>query len=338
MSRHLEVEHVTASNGAQIYRIPLEVFPNYYAYSHLIADHGRLFLVDVGSGFGSSHADLIKGLELITEQSGLPARPDKLDFVVITHGHIDHFGGLALVKQAAPQAKVAIHELARPVLVNYDERVLVTSQRMGLFLERAGVPEERRKHLLELHMLGKRAFKPQHVDFTLADGEVFEQTLRVIHVPGHEPGLVMLLVGDVLLTADHVLPVTSVALAPETIMPFTGVAHYVDSLDKAARVEGVRMALGGHERSMPEYYDVVRRTHSAVLEKVERVHDACGEPRTIYELASLIYEALDGYGELLKLGQIGARIEYLNQRGSVMIDNLDALEKSPNPVLYYRKV
>lgn len=336
MVKDLKPESVSSSSGARIFRLPLEVFSGYYAYCHLVIVGGKNVLVDVGSGFGDSHKDLAKGLELLQSEYGVNVSWQDIDVIVITHGHIDHFGGLGLVKVAAPQAQVAIHELAKPVLVNYDERLLLSRQRLSVFLERAGVPDDRRKHLLDLHMLGKRAFQPQPVDIVLTDEYQLLDELLVIHVPGHEPGLIMVQVGDVMLTSDHLLPDTSVAIAPESITPFTGIAHYLDSVRKAASIDGIALALGGHEHSMLDYYDVVERTLQSSLQKVEHVRELCARPATIYDLAQQIYGDLDGYGELLKIEQTGARIEYLNQRGLVLVDNLDALEQDGALPLTYR--
>ncbi|HOA23383.1 MAG TPA: MBL fold metallo-hydrolase [Aggregatilineales bacterium] len=333
-----QVEVFDASNGARIFRLPLEVFPAYMGYAHLVQHGDRLTLVDVGSGYGNSHADLLAGLEQVREAHGVDARLDRIDRIIITHGHIDHFGGLMRVKEAAPQAEVGLHRLAKPVLVSYDERVLVTRTAVEDFLRRAGVPPERLPGLLEMYMLGKREFKPVPVDFTFGDGDVIDDTFRVIHVPGHAPGLVMLLVGDVLLTADHVLPHTSVALAPESIMPYTGIGHYIESLEKALAVEGVRLALGGHEEPVEDYYGMVRRTLDGARGRVELVYEHCDEPRTIYEIALRIYDSLDGYSELLKVEQTGARVEYLHQRGRLAIDNLDSLEEEHSPPLRFRQV
>ncbi len=332
------LQRYETSSGAQIFRLPLEVFSAYYAFAHLIVTDSACILIDVGSGFGASHGDLLAGFEQVRREFSLPVAIDELDRIVITHGHVDHFGGLTQAKAASPNAKVSVHELDRAVLINYDERVLVTSKGMTDFLQRSGVPADRRKRLMDMYMLGKRAFKSVQVDQTLRDGDVVDGVLRVYHVPGHTPGLMMLQIDDVLLTADHILPHTSVALAPESLMPYTGVGHYLESLKKAIDVQNVRIALGGHEEAMESFHEVAQRTYQLSLEKIDRLLDHCREPHTIYELTCRIYGDMDGYGELLKLTQTGARIEYLNQRGLVMIENLDALELEESPVLRYQAV
>ena len=45
---------------------------------------------------------------------------------------------------------------------------------------------------------------------------------------------------------------------------------------------------------------------------------------------------LDGYGQILGIEEAGAHIEYLYQLGELTIANLDEVQRSDNPVLYYR--
>jgi len=331
------VERFEASNGAEIFRIPVQAFPNYYAYAHLILYREHVILVDTGSGFGTSHDDLINGFETINTNSKLSLSVSDVTRVVITHGHIDHFGGLAKVSEQAPDALVGSHALTRPVLVNHDERVLIASRAMDDFLRRAGIPDDHRGALHQMFMLGKQAFEPIPPDFTLNDSDMIDDFIEVIHVPGHAPGLIMLRVGNFLLTADHILPKTSVALAPESIMAYTGVGHYIESLEKAAQINGIDVAAGGHEAAMHDYKSVVANTLKQAHAKVDLVLGLCDIPRSIFEIACEIYSNLDGYGELLKLEQTGARIEYLHQRGLVMVENLSELESQPSPVLRYVK-
>ncbi|MFH1418180.1 MAG: MBL fold metallo-hydrolase [Planctomycetota bacterium] len=73
----------------------------------LLAEHGLAFwveirgrhlLVDTGQGMVLSHN---------AQHMGIPL--DRLDTVVLSHGHYDHTGGLHQVLQAAPQARVYAH-------------------------------------------------------------------------------------------------------------------------------------------------------------------------------------------------------------------------------------
>ena len=235
-------------------------------------------------------------------------------------------GGLGFVLTNAPEVRVMAHELVRPVLTSYHQRTVMARYSMARFLRMAGVPDARAVSLLEMYGLGKEDFEPIPMHGTLRDGDCFEDAFEVIHVPGHSPGLVMLKIGDVLLTADHILANTSVVLPPESIMPQTGVGHYLESLDRAERVEGIRVALGGHEWPMYNYYQVVRHARDNTVKKVNLVQDLCSEPRTIYEIACQIYDEMNGYSELLKVEKTGARIEYLYQRGLVIVDNLDEMD------------
>jgi len=87
------------------------------------------------------------------------------------------------------------------------------------------------------------------------------------------------------------------------------------SLDKALAVIGVRFVLGGHESALPDYYDAVDRSQLANAEKIGRVDELCAVPRAILEISTQGYGSMGGYSELLKLGQTGSPVEYLNQRG-----------------------
>ena len=63
----------------------------------------------------------------------------------------------------------------------------------------------------------------------------------------------------------------------------------------------------------------------------------CREPRTVWDVTQELFAGrLDGYGQILGIEEAGAHVEYLYQLGELTIANLDEVQRSDNPVLYYR--
>ncbi|MGE3618408.1 MAG: MBL fold metallo-hydrolase, partial [Gemmatimonadales bacterium] len=291
--------------------------------------------VDTGSGYGDSTPQLRAGLETIRTEFGEAVTPGAIERVLITHGHLDHFGGLAQL--AGPvTAEVGIHELDRWVLVSYEERVLVATKGLGFYLERAGVEPERREELLQLYTMGKQHVRSVRADLTLFDGQVLDG-IEVIHTPGHCPGQVCLRVGDVLLSADHVLPRTTPHQNPESITAWTGLGHYLESLAKIGRVGGIRLALGGHETPFENFYDRVEAIRVDHERKLDRIHGLLAEPGgvTIDGICRRMYPTVTGWNMMLALTEVGAHVEYLYERGALRVVNREDLERQANPPLRY---
>jgi hydroxyacylglutathione hydrolase len=84
--------------------------------------------------------------------------------VILTHGHVDHIAGLAVLRSEFPQAKVCIHSLDSPMLTD---------------------PEA------NLSQMAMRPFRTAPADVLLEEGDMIEEAgivLRVLHTPGHTPG------------------------------------------------------------------------------------------------------------------------------------------------------
>ena len=330
------VDKFTTGDSRCIYCFRVEAFPALIANIYVIDDGSKLTLVDCGSGVENCNQEMLQGFQALQEQFGVSFGLFDIDRILITHGHMDHFGGLPFVRRYTG-APIGVHILDRRVLSNYEERVVVAAKRLETFLQRAGVDAEHRKQLMTMYLYAKGVYRSTPVQFLLDDAEAPLDGVTVYHVPGHCPGQVCLRLDDVLLTADHVLARTTPHQAPESITLNMGLSHYLDSLDKIAALDGIRLALGGHEEPMTDLCGRIRAIERLHEERLSRVLDLCRRPMSVAEISRALFGHVISYHVLLALEETGAHVEYLYQRGELLAANLDEIEQARNPVLRYQR-
>ncbi len=332
-----QVRRFDASTGARIYRISCDAFPGLVVHIYLLLDAGEPTIIDAGSGMGNANEQLLEGLEKVRSEFNETVALSDIKRIIITHGHIDHFGGLAFLHGQAPQAEIAIHELDARILTAFEERVAVAKKGIRRFLQEAGVGPTMLAGFMDIYGFSKKNTRSLPEVRTLVDNQELDG-LRFIHTPGHCPGQVCIAVGDVLLSADHVLPEISPHQAPESIMPYTGLGHYLESLDKVARTGGFDLALGGHQGPIRDVYKriaEIRRGHERKLDKVWTLIRESPEPLTMNDISKQLYTHVTGFHVLLALEEIAAHVEYLYQHGKLTIANLDEFQREENPPIRY---
>lgn len=332
------IKFFETSGGARIFQVPIQEFPILWGYVYLVliedSDWGnQCVLIDTGSGFGDSNQHLEDGLRAVSERLEQTIGLENLTHILITHGHIDHFGGLTYVRPLS-QAKIGVHELDLRNLTNYEERIAVVARRLEWFLVEAGVSTERRANLIDLYMINKSLYHSVPVDFTYEAVGMRLGPFEMLHVPGHCAGHVVIRLHDVLFSGDHVLDRTSPHQSPEHLTLSTGLGHYLKSLETLKTwTKDIRLTLGGHGNpiaDLPARLDSIRDLHDQRLEKVLNL---LSEPGTITEVSQGLFGEVHGYNVLLALEEAGAHVEYLYQRGLLAIENLSDLESSMGPVL-----
>jgi len=335
----MSIQLFETSAGAKIYQIPLEAFPGLSGYAYLALVDGYRVLVDSGSGVGNSNSDLEAGLKeagALAAQNGL-WQGDEFTFadlthILITHAHIDHFGGLATICERS-SAKIGVHELDLRNLTNYEERLVVVSHRLEEYLLEAGISEKGRKDLLEMYLITKSLFHSVRVDFTYESVGMHLGPFEMLHVPGHCPGEVVIRLHDILFSGDHVLQETSPHQSPEQITLSTGLDHYLKSLEALRRwAPDVRLALGGHKEPITDLSGRIGEIRSLHMQRLQKVLDILSEAHTIADVSRFLFGDARGYNALLAVEEAGAHVEYLYQRGLLEIDNLQELSSSPVPV------
>ena len=269
----------------------------------------------------------------------VPIDFNDLTHILITHGHIDHFGGLTWLRPQT-HALLGVHELDLRNLTNYEERITVVSHRLLSYLIEAGFPEDRGQELIEVYQITKRMVRSVNVDFTYEAVGMQVGPFEMLHVPGHCPGQVVIRLHDVLFSGDQVLHDISPHQSPEQLTLSTGLDHYLKSLTQLRTwAKDVRITLAGHQKPIDDLDGRIKTIISLHQERLEIILDFLREPHTIKEVAEQLFGEVHGYNVLLAIEEAGAHVEYLEKRGLLSIENLKELENNAGPIpMDYRRL
>jgi glyoxylase-like metal-dependent hydrolase (beta-lactamase superfamily II) len=327
-----QVKLIKSSAGAEIYQLPVKLFPDFWGYVYLVFVGDFRVLIDTGSGYGECNQHIEHGLDQVRALRSEKFEFSDLTHIFITHGHIDHFAGLNYVLPRT-KAKLGVHELDRRNLTNHEERLVVDSLRLRLFLINAGVPEVNHHAILQMKGLTRSIFQSVQTDFTFEAIGMCLEPFEFTHVPGHSAGHVVIKLHDVLFSGDHVLKDTSPHLAPERIVLSTGLEHYLKSLNKLQPLfTGTSITLGGHEDPITDLAARVDEIRDHHRDRLQKVLNFLNQPSTINEVNDFLFGNVNGFDILLSIEETGAHVEYLYQRGFLEIDNLVEFESSDTPI------
>jgi len=167
--------------------------------SHLIIERGRAAFVDTGT----SHS--VPRLLAALDRAGIGR--DAVDYIFVTHAHLDHAGGAGRLLQQLPAARVVVHPRAAPHLAEPSKLIAATRQVYGdsydrLYGDIAPIPRERLLIAEDgaRYPLGGRGFECLHTPghalhhYVLVDraaqavfaGDTFGVSYREFDVDGRE--------------------------------------------------------------------------------------------------------------------------------------------------------
>lgn len=326
----------TTASGIDVFKFPVWAFENHVTNCYLVLDDA-LTLIDCSSGIGQANQSLDRCFASARAEFGLKAGLSDVERLIITHGHIDHFGGANHVLDASG-AEVAVHGLDLSTIRNFEERRIIAAKDLQVFLDRSGASPDQVDSMLKMNSWSKGLFKPVEVDQVLEEGPLPGSAFHVYHTPGHCPGQVCLLLDDLLFTADHVLERITPHQSPEFITRNMGLGHYFESLRKIRELRGVRLGLGGHLGDIGDIGQRIDETISFHHQRLDKTLAACREPKNLAEISLELFGRRESYHVLLAILEAGAHVEYLYDRGLLQVVNHETIEYAPNPVLQYRAV
>ena len=103
--------------GRGIFAIDTEYVRPRMDASHLIVDDGHAAFVDVGTYFSIPN--------LLAALAAQSLGPESVDYIFLTHIHLDHAGGAGRLVAALPRARVLVHPRGRAHII--DPKILVAA-------------------------------------------------------------------------------------------------------------------------------------------------------------------------------------------------------------------
>jgi len=339
------VGRIVTSGGRRIYRIKCQVLPHLSGYVHLLlGTENAPTLVDAGSGENECPEQIRKGFEIVRQEFEPDFRPESIQRIVLTHTHIDHFGGAHDLRRLTG-AEIWVHELEARSVCSFNERAAVSNCHFSTFLRECGIAEEMLEPVLRMFGFVAGRTESSPVARTLVGGEEFDG-IRVFHFSGHSPGHIALLVDDCILVGDQILSSTLTQIWPESLVPHTGLAHYLESLDRLETLAVQwKREHGGHLTAIPSHEDIIMdipRRVALVRKGTEHRNNRIMEilsryepPMTADEIARKMYLTAHAGRTVFALCDIGSRLEYLQQKGKIAVANYSEFSLTDTPVLRY---
>lgn len=217
----------------------------------VISDGNRAVVVDTGLDDDSG-----RRIKKALEQIGV-----RLEAVILTHGHADHFGGTAYLRRSLPPFRVNAPPL---------EAAFITHPTLeGIMLSAGALPFD--------HLKGKFTLAPAcKVDEELTPGltSIAGFEVELIPLPGHSPNQMGVRWGDVLFCADAFLPPATLTKYP---VPFT--VHLGQALESLAKLESLQdlILAPGHGPHLPDPREVIQINRDALWRVIETTNTVLAE-------------------------------------------------------------
>jgi glyoxylase-like metal-dependent hydrolase (beta-lactamase superfamily II) len=187
-----------------------------------------------------------------------------------------------------------------------------------------------------MYRLSKAIYQSTPVDFTYESIGMQLSPLEIIHLPGHCPGHVAIRVDDVVFCGDMVVEGVTPHLSPESINPYSGLDHYLESLSRLQHwAKNARLILNGHNDVITDLPVQVESTKQNIIRRVGKAVAALQEPLTSEEVCRAVYGETNGYNQMLVIEKTGAYMEYLYEHGMIEIVNSGEMEQG-QPARYRR--
>jgi glyoxylase-like metal-dependent hydrolase (beta-lactamase superfamily II) len=307
-----------------VFRIPIPVpFPqaggpvNVYLVEEA---GGGLLMFDAGLGSPEATAALEAGFQR------LGRRFDEVTRIVVSHGHVDHYGGARFAEERhGGEIPVYAHPADAAKIAEDGWRWRDRQPLFAAYLARLGVPAD---VLAAVAREGERGFglaRRVRAARPIGEGEVLRTrhlALRVLHMPGHTPGLLCLHDEErrLFFSDDHLLEKVSpnplIDLGPageeglfKPLLAYVASARRMRALDLDLVLPGHGPPFSGHRAVIDRLLGFYERRQARIRELLE------GGPATAWEISRALFPSARPAEAFLTMSEAIANLEALEARG-----------------------
>lgn len=282
---------------------------------------GGLLMWDSGLGTPEAQAALEEGFRRLGRS------PREVTKLLVSHGHVDHAGNTRFLQERHGGALPVLgHPADQPKYAAGGATWRELEPAYSAYLARLGVPPEgveASRTEGDKYLVPGRAAEVR----PLADGQVFPYrsgTLRVLHMPGHTPGLVCLHDAEhrLLFSADHLLEKVS----PNPLLElgpggeegfFRPLSSYLRSIARTRALD-LDLVLPGHAAPFADHRAVIDALLPFYAKRQERIRAAVADgPRTPWEIARALFPKVPLQLTFLVVSETVANLEVMEDRGEL---------------------
>ena len=282
---------------------------------------GGLLLFDCGLGSPEAEAAMAAGLRRLGRS------PRDIRRVVVSHGHVDHYGGArTLLEQAGHEVPVAAHPRDIPKMAEGHPRWQDMTAHYAAYFRRLGVPAETVAEAVREIAGGYTLARPiprvEPLDLSRPI-ELAHATFEPMHMPGHTPGLVCLYDREhrIFVSDDHLLehvsPNPLIELGPNGEEGWHPLVAYLESVARLRDLE-VDLVLPGHAVPFSGHRKVIDGLLGFYRKRQERIRARLATgAATAWELTRALFPAAPLRASFLTVSEAVANLEVLEARGEV---------------------
>jgi len=326
-----ELENITAI------AIPVPDVSNLITVNLYAVGSGPITLIDTGLKAPGS----LEYVERELGKAGLNIR--EVERIIITHGHMDHFGLAAAIREVVKHPiECLIHDEDRWQISSENFLKEMWSEEANTLMAMAGMPpqemEKVRKRFSGFKELGAPLDNVsilENGDEVVGDG----YHLKVIHTPGHTPGSCcfyesrqrILFSGDTII--KHITPNPLVAINRNRLRDtgYKSLKAYSKSLDKLAELD-IKYVFTGHGEYIEDLRSVISSYKEHHRDRMELIWNVLNKQATpLYDIIEDVFLQVPEGDVFLAISEILVHLE-------ILIDEGRAELVDPGPPALYRSL